>query len=306
MGKRNGKRQATRSSPRTDEEIIGRYVGYDRLWGTLLVLTCICPIIIGGDDSQWIWDLYEELDENGRRWLLLGSACGVAGAVLGWFRARGVWRHALNLGLATATLYFGIAATDSDLSSLKWSPPDEYDAPITILMAGALLAYVGGGLTVANPFMKSGRLIGLVGSSAMIVAFFVPFGDSGSAYDGLRAITKLDQPILEWADLLEFDNEYTLLIASLFGGVAGGAICGILSTFPFGPVPRIVLAQLSRLCIAWVPMAFVALLITVIAQISQTWQVNVSMLWLWFRLIAPAVIALDATTTTVALLASRE
>ena len=230
-----------------------------------------------------------------------GAACGGVAATLGWLGTHGPRRHLVNLALAGATVawLFVVADARPTLPS-----PDRtlshLGEPVVAMAVGASVLYLGSGLTVAAPALKSGRLLALGGVGLMTAAFFLPFGGKMSFYEGMVELT-------ETRPFEGFDrtDKLQLLTISLPASLASAAGLGLLSILPINDVARIRLSQFARLSVAWCVAAIGLLAVALTMNFTQNWRTAFGLLWLWCRFIAPAFIAVDAGTTLVALTLAR-
>lgn len=269
---------------------IGSYVGYDRFWGTLLAASCLVPIpVIFEDRYLWIWDLYAESDGRPKEqaWLIVSTLCGITAALVGWFGGTGRGRHAVNaiLGGASCALLLVMArVTMPDLRGI----PEQLEKPIPAMACGTALAYIGSGLSVANPLAWAGRLISLGGAGLMCAAFFLPIYQDVSARDASEFL---------WENRPETWTAYHVVVASIPAALALTAGLVVLAFLPLGAVARVRLSQLARLFVAWSFLGTPAAIAATIDNFGGDWRSFAAPMWLFLRMIAPAFITVDALTT---------
>jgi len=278
---------------------VGHYPGYDRIWGTLLALTCITPIIFVNDETLWAWDAFHDYGSAGndkmQLWLIAGSVCGVVAAILGWSGTRATWRHILNLGLGAATVGVVLAVTDARLATPDLARlPGHLNEPIPAMLTGAAAAYVGMGLCVAGPGLILGRVVTLAGAALVTSSFFLPLFGEYSAFDALKLADELS--------LIRFDNPnpYTILVAAVPGALMLAAACAVLSAILPAGAAHVRCAQVGRLATVWVPLSLPAVLFGGFASSSgATLQLMLPVYWFWIRALAPPLLAIDGAVALV-------
>ncbi|MAG56627.1 MAG: hypothetical protein CMJ83_10090 [Planctomycetes bacterium] len=287
-----------------DDGRLGRHLGYDRIWGTLLALTCVSPVVVPPEGSPvetvWAWQFLSEWPEDVQIWFWAGCGCGVLSALLGWSGTRSIWRHVLNAGsgIGVAYLFFaarGGALTDPGNSGLLAN----YDQPVPVLLVGLVCLYVGQGILVASPGLTVGRLVAMGGALMVAASFFMPVFNDQSFFE-----------ILDWLrqqDILKLDemDRFTLLALSMPAGFALSAVLGFLAALPIPDAASVKFGQLGRLVLAWVALSCVLIPLAMLSNVGENLWVAVPTLWVWIRMIGPFFIGLDGVTATFAYAVTR-
>ena len=195
----------------------GRRVAYDRMWGALLLLSCLIPAQFT-DERALVQRFYVPGNLPLSTWVLLGTGTGLVAVIMGFFGFRGRWRHGTNILLGCLVLampLFWPSIWDSfppaspaqlplaSLGSVGW---------VMLLALGAI--YVGSGIRVARPTQFFGMALGTVG--ALVVAIFacLPRTVGGSGYASERVL-----------QFREFGAHWRTLVPPVL--VAAAVICAI-------------------------------------------------------------------------------
>ena len=81
----------------------GHRVAYDRMWGALLLLSCLIPAQLTSE-GVLVRRFYVPGDVPLSAWVLVGTGTGLVAMVLGFAGSRGRWRHGTNILLGCLVL----------------------------------------------------------------------------------------------------------------------------------------------------------------------------------------------------------
>jgi hypothetical protein len=271
----------------------GRRVSYDRLWGALLLFTCLLPVRVGTEEYSFFGLLGHAGGAPVVFWLLLGTVTGLFGLVAGFAGLRSRWRHFLNFLLGSATLALPLAAPViwerfpsanpaslplSDLGGVGW-----------VMLVALTAIYAGSGIRVVRPSQIFGQLLAGLGALLLAVFAFLPVGRADvSAYAPERMLL-LASWTVHWTENAVF---LLVCIATVF------AIVNLVRSSG-----EVQLAKLARLFLV------VALLFPVLLPFLQSGGGGnpryVTTAWGALRLFGPLFLAIDGCIAFLAISITR-
>ncbi|MEM8886283.1 MAG: hypothetical protein AAGD14_19660 [Planctomycetota bacterium] len=197
----------------------GRRVSYDRLWGAVLLASCLIPAQISGEGALELRFIVPD-DPTLTAWLIGGAAVGLIALGLGLAGARGRWRHSLNILLGGSLLAFPLVVP-SLFESVPLADPARFSfnklgSMGQVMLFGLGAIYIGAGIRVARPTQFAGMALSTIG--ALVVALFacLPVSVGGSGFASER--------VLQFADL---GAHWTGLVPVVL--VAASVLCAIFN-----------------------------------------------------------------------------
>ena len=271
----------------------GHRVGYDRLWGALLLLGCFLPLQ-GRDRDRWLWDLLSEADDAAVVvWLLLSLFAGAFALFAGFAGMRTRWRHFLNFLFGAIGLGLPLAAPViwrkfptanpaslplSDLGGVGW-----------VMLTALLAVYAGSGVRVARPSQILGQVLAGLGAFLLAMFAFLPVGRPGSGGYAPERILLL----VEWST--HWKQNAAFLLTSVATSLA---ILNLVRS-----ESEVLLAKLTRLLLV------VALLFPVLIPFLEGQGAAnpryASIAWGALHLFAPLFLALDGCIAFLAISITR-
>jgi hypothetical protein len=257
----------------------GRRVTYDKIWGTLLALTCIVPL--RSDGESYVWQLALRAEEPALAvWLVVGSLAGIVAMVLGFAGLRGRWRHFLNFLLGIATMALPIFApgiwTHIPHANPARLPLSGFGTLGWVMLLGLLALYAGSGIRIVRPSQIAGQGMGALGAFLLAVFAFLPL-DPGEqeavAVSRLRLIAAGGE---DWRSIVPFAL------------IAAAVICGMFNLVRSRY--EVLLAKLTRLLLVlamlfWITIPFL--------ETGERLAPHLPVAWGAVRFVAPLFLSLD-------------
>ena len=195
----------------------GRRVAYDKVWGGLLLLTCVMPYRLDGESSPW--QLFARGEPLVKLWLLAGTAAGLFAVIVGFAGWRRRRRHLINFLLGVWTLTLPMLAP-AIWRRFPYANPAELPlgalGSVGWVMLVALVAvYAGSGIRIVRPSLVVGQTVGGLGALVLAVFAFLPMEGSEQSFAYAR-LSLVPQAAAEWRKLASF---FLFFLASA-GGIA--------------------------------------------------------------------------------------
>jgi len=169
----------------------GRRVAYDRMWGALLLLSCLIPAQLTSEGAL-VQRFYVPGDVALSAWVLIGTGAGLIALILGVGGFRGRWRHGTNIFFGCALLAMPLA-WPSIWHSFPHASPGQLPLGslgrvgwVMLLALGAI--YIGAGIRVARPTHFVGLSLSTVGALIMAIFACLPRAVGGSGYASERIL----------------------------------------------------------------------------------------------------------------------
>jgi len=182
----------------------GRRVAYDRVWGALLLLSCLIPAQLT-KEGAWVQRFYVPGSVTLSAWVLGGTGAGLVAVMLGLSGFRGRWRHGINIALGCGLLAMPLI-WPSIWDSFPSADPSRMPLAslgkvgwVMLLALGAV--YVGAGLRIARPTNFAGLSLATVGGLVMIIFACLPRSVGGSGYASERVL-EFREFATSWQSLL--------------------------------------------------------------------------------------------------------
>jgi hypothetical protein len=195
----------------------GRRIAYDRVWGSLLLLSCLIPAQLT-DEGEVLRRFYVPGSVPLSAWVLSGTAAGLMAVILGFGGFRGRGRHGLNILsgclVLAMPLVWPVIWDAFPLASPSRLPLASLGKVGVVMLLALGAVYVGAGIRVARPTHFAGSALGTVGALVVVIFACLPRAVGGSGYASAR--------ILEFRD---FAQEWRALLPVVL--VAAAAACSI-------------------------------------------------------------------------------
>jgi hypothetical protein len=269
----------------------GRRVTYDKIWGTLLALTCIVPL--RAEEGAYVWELIGSAREPLLvAWLVVGSLAGIVAMFLGFVGLRGRWRHFLNFLLGVVTLALPIFAPVI-WQKIPYSNPAHL--PLSglgtvgwVMLMGIVSLYAGAGIRIVRPSQIVGQAMGGLGAFLIAVFAFLPM--EGGEHDAF-AVERIRLAVADpgsWRAMIPF------LLLSL------AVLCGMLNLVRSRY--EVLLAKITRLLLVaallfWIMLPFL--------EAGSRLAPHLPVAWGAVRFVAPLFLSLDGCIAFVAISITR-